>query len=95
MDRTKTNGNAQLYRFVGNALESSERVYCCGTPPERSAYYPNIAWFCGECGEIWRRDVYEFEFHYHPIPRERWKVSLDYCPPCTQAIFTSILKELS
>jgi len=93
MDLTRTNGNATLTRFSPEG-SSSQQVYCAGTPPNRSAYYPNIAWFCGECGEVWQRDVYVFDFNYHPIPRERWKVALDYCPPCTRAIFTALLKEI-
>jgi len=73
------------------------RIYCCGTPPNNSAYYPDLAWFCPACGEIWRRQVHTFEFSYRPLPVDRWKVYATNCPACdaprVKAEFLKLLSE--
>lgn len=89
-------GHAQVTTFEGSDVHS-ERVYCAGTPPNNSAYYPNVAWFCPECGEIWRRQVYTFEFSYRPLVEEKWKVYSSRCLACDapriRREFTQLLKE--
>lgn len=96
MTSTSTNGHATITTFEGTHV-STERVYCCGTPPNRSAYYPHVAWFCPECGEVWRRQVYAFEFTYAPLVAEKWKVYTSRCAPCDAprivAEFTQLMKE--
>lgn len=92
MSIQRTNGNATLSTFVGGSLVREELVYCAGTPPNRSAYYPHIATFCPECGELWRREVYTYHFDYAPIPWARWRTQEDLCPSCTPAIFTQLLR---
>jgi len=89
-------GHATLTTFEGSDVKQ-ERIYCAGTPPNHSCYYPNVAWFCPECGEIWRRQVYSFEFTYRPLPAEKWKVYSTHCRACdiayTRGIFLQLLKE--
>ena len=74
-------GHAQVTLFTPQGTES-RRVYCAGTPPNNSCYYPNVAWFCSECGDIWKRQVYTFEFPYRPLVAEKWKVYSSRCPAC-------------
>lgn len=92
----KHSGHAQVTTFEGQ-LVSRERVYCAGTPPEHSCYYPNVSWFCPECGEIWRRQVYTFEFTYRPLVAKKWEVYTSFCPACDAPRivreFTQLLKE--
>jgi len=89
-------GHAIVTTFEGNDV-SSRRIYCAGTPPNHSCYYPDVAWFCPECGEIWRRQVHSFDFTYRPLVRGRWKVYSADCPACeaprTREIFLQLLKE--
>jgi len=90
----KNDGNATLSTFEGDHLISAELVYCCGYEGGRSAFWPHRAWFCPECGTIWRRAVYEYHFSYTPIPSGAWRVTLEDCPACTQLAFQRIMREL-
>jgi len=92
MDLQRTDGNATLSTFEFGVPVAEDRVYCCGTPPGRSAYYPHLAAFCPECGELWRREVYTYHFNYQPIPSGLWKVREDLCPLCIPRLFTQLLK---
>jgi len=98
MASDQTQGHATVTTFEGAAV-TSERTYCCGTPPNASAYYPNVAWFCPDCGEVWRRQVYAFDFTYRPLVAEAWKVYTARCLACDapriRAEFTQLLKEYS
>jgi len=91
---TKSSGNATLSTFEDERLASAIEVYCCGAEGGGSAFWPHIAWFCEECGELWKREVYDYHFDYCPRPAGRWKVSSDLCPKCTRRIFAELIKEL-
>lgn len=92
---SRADGNATLSRFIQDRLTGTEEVYCCGTPTDRSAFWPHRASFCPECGEIWKREVYTYHFSYQPIPHDKWRVEEDLCPTCTETIFQQLLKEHS
>jgi hypothetical protein len=60
----------------------TRRAYCCGLShagESLSAYWPNTAYFCPVCGEIWAREIYSFEFDYQPIPDQPWVVEARRC----------------
>lgn len=88
----RTNGNATLSIFEAARLASSSEVYCCGYEGGHSAFWPHLAWFCPECGEIWRREVYDYHFTYRPIPPAKWIVREDLCPGCAPQIFQRLLR---
>jgi hypothetical protein len=90
---TRTSGNATLSIFEGSRLVSSSEVYCCGYEGGRSAFWPHFATFCPECGEVWRREVYDYHFTYEPIPWGKWRVTESLCPACTRLAFERIMKE--
>ena len=69
----RTDGNATLSVFEQGQLTSSSEIYCCGTPYERSAFWPHVASFCPECGEVWRREVYDYHFNYLTNAAPFWR----------------------
>lgn len=77
-------GKATIHYLEGTTLVGSREVYCCGTSIGRgerhSAFYPNTAYFCPHCGEIWGRAVYDFQFQYSPIPTAFWVTESRRCP---------------
>ena len=75
-------GNATILYFEAEALVGRQVVYCCGAGNGRSAYYPNLAWFCPVCGQLWARAIYDFVFRYTPIPRTAWLIASRPCVPC-------------
>jgi len=75
-------GQATILYFESEALVGRQHVYCCGTDGGRSAYYPNLAWFCPACGSLWARAIYDFLFEYAPIPGTAWIVKSRLCVPC-------------
>lgn len=76
-------GNAILRYFERDQYIGRREVYCCGYAPASgksvSAYWPNLAYFCPECGEIWARGIYEYGFDYQPIPPSPWVVETRRC----------------
>lgn len=84
MDTTKTNpdGQARVDYFEASRFVGSRRVYCCGATEagERfSAYWPHTAYFCPQCGELWGRAIYTFEFAYVPRVSGSWVVEQRRC----------------
>jgi hypothetical protein len=94
---TTRDGTATLTRFRAGQVVGTTRVYCCGTPPDRSAFYPHIASFCPECGEVWQREVYTYDFDYRPIPPGKWRVETERCASCDEPAirreFAELMKE--
>jgi len=94
-DDQRTSGNATLSTFEGSRLVSTALVYCCGYEGGRSAFWPHRATFCPECGEVWRREVYDYHFDYEPIPSGHWRIVSDECPACIRQAFRRVIEELS
>lgn len=81
-------GGAVIQCFDHNELVGSYSHYCCGfdyAGNKYSAWWPHIALFCPECGEIWGRRVYLYEFDYEPyqvagdLKRADWAVETEHC----------------
>lgn len=74
---------ATVMYFEGNRLAGTRETYCCGYAPSSdkrvSAYWPNTAYFCPVCGEIWGRAVYDHHFQYRPIPQTPWAIESRRC----------------
>jgi predicted RNA-binding Zn-ribbon protein involved in translation (DUF1610 family) len=83
---SQIDGNATLRFLESSRFVGEIRQYCCGyaspSGERSSAYWPNIAFICPQCGELWARAVYSFEFTYRPIPLARWVVKARHCPEC-------------
>ncbi len=90
---TSVDGNALVHYFEGSALQGTRLQYCCGYAPssgERvSAYWPNTAYFCPVCGEIWGRAVLVPSFQYKPIPQTPWVVESRRCVQHGDGFFLS------
>ena len=52
-----------------------------------STYWPNIAYVCPFCGELWGRLRYDFAFTYSPVPRNGWVVEVRRCRSCGDGQF--------
>lgn len=79
---TPTSGCAHVYYYEGPLSVGSRDVYCCGASDAEesfSAHWPNIAYFCPKCGEIWGRAVYVFQFTYSPRVDCSWVVEIRRC----------------
>ena len=77
-----TSGPATIHYLDGDQYLGCREVYCCGYNESNSAYWPNSAFFCPSCGELWARAIFDFSFDYRPIPRAAWKVDSRYCVKC-------------
>lgn len=69
-------GEARLDYYDSSRHLGSVRKYLCGCTEggeSHSGYFPNLAYFCIECGEIWARGVYTYEFEYQPLPTGKWR----------------------
>lgn len=86
-------GNALVHYFEGNRLVGTRLQYCCGYAPSkgerRSAYWPNTAFFCPTCGEIWGRAVLDHQFQYSPIPQASWAIESRRCVEHGDGLFLS------
>lgn len=86
-------GNATVLYFEGDQLQGSREVYCCGyasSSGERvSAYWPNTAYFCPHCGEIWGRAIFNHHFQYSPIPSSPWVIESRRCVQHGDGLFLS------
>jgi hypothetical protein len=85
-------GNATITHY--NHLENlgSVEVYCCGyeeNGKSYSAYWPNIALFCPQCGKVWGMMMYKHHFNYSPIPEGKYKVETVVCRNCGGAALFS------
>lgn len=76
-------GEATLRYFEYEQLVGEERRLCAshttGAGETFSGCYPNTAYFCPVCGNIWGRAVYEFKFDYQPIPAKLWTLEIRRC----------------
>lgn len=77
-----TSGGATLHYLDGDQYLGCREVCCAGYTEQHSAYYPNTAFFCTQCGELWARAVYNFSFDYVPIPQTPWAITLRPCVKC-------------
>lgn len=86
-------GKAIIRYFEGSSFVGSRESYCCGYAAadgtRSSAYWPNTAYFCPNCGEIWGRAVYDYQFAYQPIPQAPWVVESRRCPQHGDGYFLS------
>jgi len=74
-------GQAAVIYLEGSAFLGQRSAYCCGYEGQ-SAFWPNTAYFCPQCGEIWARTVLDFKFDYKPLPRGSWVIEHRACVPC-------------
>jgi len=71
--------------FVGERLaHSSSMAYGGG---HYSSYWPNTAYFCPTCGDLWAREIYQFHFDYEPLPKSSWVVEIRRCVRCGDGTF--------
>lgn len=88
----KHEGNATIQYFEGSRYVGSRQMYCCGAGAEGerfSAYWPHVAFFCPQCGELWGRAIYQREFDYHPRVTAEWHVETKHCARCGDGQFLS------
>lgn len=94
-------GNATILYFDRDQFVGERSLYCCGyataSGERHSAYWPNTAYFCPHCGEIWGRAVYDFKFQYSPYIRDNapWVIESRRCPSHGDGYFLSGLGEES
>lgn len=74
-------GTATVYYSEQDVPIGTRRAYCCGYS-ERSALWPNIAYFCPTCGSLWARAIYCFEFDYSPRVQLPWVCETRRCARC-------------
>jgi len=75
-------GNATVQCFEGSSFAGAYSHYCCGfdkSGDRYSASWPHIAIFCPQCGELWGRRVYLYEFDYQPYLAVPWRVETASC----------------
>lgn len=75
-------GTADELFFLGTDFIGKRTQYCCGlmdSGREYSAFWPNTAYFCSHCGEIWARRVMKFNFTYTPKVTKRWVIRERHC----------------
>lgn len=80
---TSPSGNARaVYRTPDGTILGHRNLYLCGATSAAdrfSAYWPHTAYFCPECGEIWARMEYSYEFDYAPRVKGRWTTEIRRC----------------
>ena len=80
---SSSDGSATVLYFEGNSLAGTREAYCCGYAradgSRHSAHWPNIAFFCPTCGEIWGRAVYDHHFSYQPMAASPWTIETRRC----------------
>lgn len=76
-------GNARILYFEKGVFQGERACYLPGhmrASGERiSCYWPNTAYFCPSCGEIWARAVFDFSFDYKPLPQAAWVAEIRKC----------------
>lgn len=86
-------GTASVHYFEGNSLVGTREMYCCGYArsdgKRYSASWPNTAYFCPVCGEIWGRAVYDHHFQYSPVTPHNWVVESRRCVQHGDGFFLS------
>ena len=85
-------GNSTVLYFENSTLVGKRETYCCGYSNSRetvSGYWPNTAFFCPTCGEIWARAVYDHHFQYQPAPQASWITEGRRCPQHGDGTFLS------
>ena len=79
----RVDGNATVLYFERDQPVGQREQYCCGYSHSNgtrvSAYWPNTAYFCPVCGEVWAREVLIHHFSYSPIPPNSWVVETRRC----------------
>lgn len=89
-------GQATIYVSEHNQHIGTEQVYACGYDSNgggttHSAYWPNIAYVCEQCGQLWARRVYQFHFDYKPIPSALWVFVQRNCATCGDGLLVEEL----
>ena len=86
-------GTAVVHYLEGNSIVGTREVYCCGYASSdgsrHSASWPNTAYFCPVCGEIWGRAVYDYHFQYSPVTPHNWVVESRRCAKHGDGLFLS------
>jgi hypothetical protein len=81
---SEPSGNGTILYLEGNTLIGTRLQYCCGYAKSdgsrHSAFWPNTAYFCPTCGEIWARAILQPHFNYQPIPHFSWVTENRRCP---------------
>ena len=84
MEPSRTAGNATVQWFENDVFVGEQYVYCCGSAmpggESASGYWPNLAIICPECGRLWARAIYQYEFSYQPRVPWKWVAEARRCP---------------
>lgn len=84
-------GTSLVRYFDSGSYVGSREQYSCGyrtaSGEVHSAYWPNTAYFCPHCGEVWGREVLTHRFNYSPIPDRPWVVESRRCPKHGEGLF--------
>jgi hypothetical protein len=91
-------GTATIYYFEHDKPAGTRKVYCGGYDDGRtvhSAYYPNEAFVCRRCGDLWARTVWQFDFVYRPVPQLPWAICARDCVKCGDGLLTDDLEGAS
>jgi len=77
-------GIGTVHYYEGSQLIGSREIWCAlvrtAGDHVASVFYPNIAHFCQECGEIWAREIMAFSFDYQPLLAKKWSAREQLCP---------------
>jgi hypothetical protein len=75
-------GNSRVIYLENGQYVGQREQYSCGyseASGSYSAHWPNTAYFCSHCGDIWLRAIYEHKFEYKPIPQSIWAIESRRC----------------
>jgi hypothetical protein len=80
-----TSGSVLVHYYVGGTPYGYYRQYCCGfndAGTSYSGYWPHVALFCPQCGDLWGRALFEYNFNYEPVPQQPWALVKRRCGGC-------------
>jgi len=83
--RRRLNMISTLQVFLAARLLGETSHYCAGFSDggkSYSGFWPHVAFFCTECGELWGRRFYQHPPSYSPLPSAKWVVQERRCREC-------------
>lgn len=89
----ENSGNATVVYLEHDKPVGTRETYCCGyvTPggQRHSGYWPNTAYVCPTCGQLWARAIYNFHFSYASLVPALWTTEIRNCPEHGDGFFLS------
>ena len=76
-------GTALVHYFERDQPVGTRQMHCCGylsaSGQRSSGYWPNTAYFCPCCGELWGRAIYDHQYDYQPFVATSWVIETRRC----------------